>query len=264
MNDFQNVNLALAPLDQRVHIWLVDPVTISDPALLDCYHQLLTDDERAKWQRYKFDKDKHQHLVTRALIRETLSRYESTVAPQDWRFELNQHGKPAIANPLSQPLFFNLSHTQNLAALAVTRIANVGVDVEKIKQVEQVRGLAERCFADSEIRYVFSGDKTEIMWRFFKLWTLKESYIKARGCGLSLSLQSVTFAPTAQPLVVDFDPLHDDRASDWSFRHWQVGSEHLLSLAVNVELSQSPDVSLFQVVPLADFTEASAVEVAGR
>lgn len=264
MSDSKNVNLALASLDQQVHIWLVDPVTVADPVLLGRYQQLLTEDERAKWQRYKFDKDKHQHLVTRALIRETLSRYEPHISPQDWRFELNQYGKPAIANPISQPLFFNLSHTQNLAALAVTRIANLGVDVEKIKAVEQVRGLAERCFADSEVRYVFSGDKTELMRRFFKLWTLKESYIKARGCGLSLSLQSVVFAPAARPLVVAFDPLHDDRAADWSFRHWQVGDEHLLSLAINIEAQQSPEVNLFQVVPLADFTVACATEVVGR
>jgi 4'-phosphopantetheinyl transferase len=250
--------------DRQVHIWLVDPTSITNPALLDRYHALLTPEEHAKWQRYRFDKDKHQHLVTRALIRDTLSRYEPHVAPQDWRFELNQHGKPAITNPLSIPLFFNLSHTQNLAALAVTRTSSVGVDVEKVKQVEQVRGLAERCFADREIDYVFNGEKAALMWRFFKLWTLKEAYIKARGCGLSLSLQSVVFAPLAQPLMVDFAPSHDDCPANWSFRNWEVGSGHLLSLAVNVDSARSPMVHLFNVTPLGTFAPASAREVTGR
>lgn len=249
---------------QQVHIWLVDPVSISDSPLLDRYHQLLTPEEHAKWQRYRFDKDKHQHLVTRALIRDTLSRYETQVAPQDWRFELNPHGKPAIANALAQPLFFNLSHTQNLAALAVTRTADVGVDVEKIKQVEQVRGLAERCFADSEIDYVFSGAKNAVMWRFFKLWTLKESYIKARGCGLSLSLQSVVFAPKDNPLTVAFDPSHDDCSAAWSFRNWEVGSEHLMSLAINVPAAHNMEICLFQTIPLTGYTAATATDATRR
>ncbi len=249
---------------RQVHIWLVDPTTITDPVMLDRYHALLTPEEHAKWQRYRFDKDKHQHLVTRALIRDTLSRYEPKVAPQDWRFELNPHGKPAIANSLAKPLFFNLSHTQNLAALAITRTAEVGVDVEKIKPVEQVRGLAERCFSDGEIQYVFSGEANALMRRFFKLWTLKEAYIKARGCGLSLSLQSVKFAPLAQPLTVEFDPDHDDLPSAWRFSHWEIGGEHLLSLAINCPVAQPFPVEIFRVIPLAGFTATSAKEVVGR
>src|SRR5690606_32756927 len=137
------MNAPLSLDERQVHIWLLDPANITDPALLDRYHALLTPEEHAKWRRYRFDKDKHQHIVTRALIRDTLSRYETRVAPSDWQFELHPHGKPAIANALARPLFFNLSHTQNLAALAVSRSSAVGVDVERIKQVEQVRGLAE-------------------------------------------------------------------------------------------------------------------------
>lgn len=258
------MNAPLSLEERQVHIWLLDPANITDPALLDRYHALLTPEEHAKWRRYRFDKDKHQHLVTRALIRDTLSRYETRVAPSDWQFELNPHGKPAIANALARPLFFNLSHTQNLAALAVSRSSAVGVDVERIKQVEQVRGLAERCFVEREIQYVFEGDKAALMWRFFKLWTLKEAYLKARGCGLSLSLQSVAFAPKAQPLTVDFDQSHDDCPADWSFRNWEVGTEHLLSLAVNVAPTQSLAVSLFKVTPLDAFSPAEATEVCGR
>jgi 4'-phosphopantetheinyl transferase len=245
---------------EQVHIWLIDPVAVTDPGLLERYAQLLTPDEHAKWQRYRFDKDKHQHLVTRALIRTTLSRYEPRVTPADWRFELNAHGKPAIANPLDQPLHFNLSHTQNLAALAVTREAAVGVDVEKIKPVDHVRGLAERCFADEEIGYVFDGDQNALLQRFFKVWTLKEAYLKARGCGMSLSLHSVIFTPQAQPLVVRFDPDHDD-PSAWSFYHWAVGADHQLSLALNRPVDQPVDIEIFTAIPLSDRISAPANHV---
>lgn len=244
----------------QVHIWLVDPTAISTSELLERYHQLMTADENAKWQRYKFEKDKHQHLVTRALIRDTLSRYEPQVAPADWRFEQNPHGKPAIANALRQPLYFNLSHTQNLAALAVTRSGTVGIDVEKIKPMEQVRGLAERCFVEDEVSFVFAGEKNSLLWRFFKLWTLKEAYIKARGCGMSLSLHAVRFAAEAHPLTVSFDLEHDDQPEAWAFRHWQLGPEHLMSLAINLPTESALNISHFRGVPMGDFAVADISE----
>lgn len=250
--------------DQHIHIWLVDPTTVTDPSLLDQYHQLMTLEERAKWQRYRFDKDKHQHLVTRALIRHTLSRYEPGVAPSEWRFTQNKHGKPEIDNPIRQPLFFNLSHTQNLAALAVTRSCAVGVDVERIKSVDQVRGLAERCFTDEENAYIFQGNQEAILWRFFKLWTLKEAYLKAVGCGMSLSLQSLNFSPTAVPLHVQYGTDHDEDAGQWNFRIWQAGPEHLMSIAMNLPRQQLANAKMFRVVPLQEFTEIACDEIIGR
>ncbi|MBC6903984.1 4-phosphopantetheinyl transferase [Saccharophagus sp. K07] len=250
--------------DQSVHIWLVDPTTITDPSLLAHYHQLMTADEHTKWERYRFDKDKHQHLVTRALIRHTLSLYQPSVAPADWRFEKNQHGKPSIVNPLEKPLFFNLSHTQKLATIAVTHSALVGVDVERIKTVDQVRGLAERCFTEEENAYIFRGDADAVLWRFFKLWTLKEAYLKALGCGMSLSLQALSFSPKSTPIQVRFDESHDDNAEHWTFRTWQATTEHLLSLAINIPATAPLSIQFFQTTPAQEFSEIHCEEIVGR
>lgn len=247
-----------------VHIWLADPTTITDPLLLDAYHQLLTPEEHERWVRYRFDKDKHQHLVTRALLRHTLSLYAPQIAPPDWRFVMNSHGKPAISNPLELPLQFNLSHTLNRVALAVTLGREIGVDVEKIKTVDQVRGLAARCFTEEENRYIFGGGKETVLWRFFKLWTLKEAYIKACGRGLSISLQALSFFPTADPLRLSFHEGHVDDPDRWTFRVWQSSPDHLLSLAVPQPATLSLEVMFYQAVPTRDFTALCLEEVIAR
>ena len=263
---------ALPLLHNAVHIWLLDPTTIADTTLLDTYHQLLTQDEQERWIRYRFDKDKHQHLVTRALLRHTLSLYVPQVAPADWRFANNPYGKPAITNSLELPLQFNLSHTLNRVALAVTLGREIGVDVEKIKTVDQVRGLAERCFTKEENHYIFSGDfrghqrsdMQGVLWRFFKLWTLKEAYIKACGRGLSISLQALSFFPETTPLRLSFREDHVDDPERWSFRVWQPGPDHLLSLAVPQPATEPLDVMFYQALPLRDFTAISLEEVIAR
>lgn len=249
---------------QSVHIWLVDPTTVIDAPLLDAYHQLLTPDEYSKWERYRFDKDKHQHLITRALVRHTLSRYVPEIAPADWRFHCNDHGKPSITNSLALPLQFNVSHTQNRVALAVTVGQEVGVDVEKIKAVEQVRGLAERCFTDEENRYIFGGGHDRVLWRFFKLWTLKEAYIKACGRGLSISLQALSFTPLEHPLSLVFRDGHIDDPQRWSFRVWQLSPDHLLSLALPQSSATALQVTFFECLPLRDFAPRQFEEIIGK
>jgi 4'-phosphopantetheinyl transferase len=263
---------ALSLPRNSVHIWLLDPSTITDSALLDTYHQLLTPDEQERWVRYRFDKDKHQHLVTRALLRHTLSLYVPEVAPAGWRFVNNDYGKPSIANAVALPLQFNLSHTLNRVALAVTLEREIGVDVERIKPLDQVRGLAERCFTEEENHYIFGGDMRshltgdiqDVLWRFFKLWTLKEAYIKACGRGMSISLQSLSFDPQAAPLRLCFTDGYEDDSERWSFRVWQPGPQHLLSLAVSQPQSEPLDVGFYQAVPLRDFTPISMAEVITR
>ena len=250
--------------ERTVHIWLVDPAAVRDTELLNAYHQLMTSDEHARWERYRFDKDKHQHRVTRALVRHTLSRYAPHIAPADWRFTCNSHGKPSIVNSLPEALEFNLSHTQNRVALAVTRMQEIGVDVEKIKPVDQVRGLAAGCFTENENRYIFSDSSDEVMWRFFKLWTLKEAYIKACGRGLSISLQALSFLPLANPLTLSFHEEHQDDPARWSFRTWQMSPEHLLSIAVPQAAGEPLNVEFYEALPLRDFTPRQFEEIIGR
>ena len=99
------------------------------------YKELLTADETIKQQRYRFDKDKHSALITRAFVRDLLSYYADVPAKQ-WRFAKGEHGKPEIMNA-PQPLRFNISHTDKLIICAVMLNDDIGCDVENTKRNTQ-------------------------------------------------------------------------------------------------------------------------------
>ena len=122
-----------APLtlpDRQAHLWVARPERFTDPAELARYRAILTDDERAKTDRFRFARDRHTCLIARALVRTTLSRY-GDVPPGRWRFCTNDHGRPYVSTPAS-PVRFNLSHTTALIVCLVSRDREVGVDVEHL------------------------------------------------------------------------------------------------------------------------------------
>ena len=184
----QKLNLA----DNEIHIWMTKPEElIGDDELLASYSTLLTSTELAKQQRYKFAKDRHDALITRAFVRDLLSYY-ADIAPQDWQFEKGNKDKPEIIN-CSLPLRFNISHTKNLIICAVTLEDDIGCDVENIGRNNNVLAIAERYFSSKEIDELFALPEAQQRDRFFDYWTLKESYIKAWGLGLAIPLADFSF-----------------------------------------------------------------------
>src|SRR5215218_6477573 len=116
-----------------VHVDLLHTANADALANLDAYRSLLSDEEHARMARFVFDRDRRAFLLTRALVRTTLSRY-APVRPADWKFIANVHGRPEILDrPSGVPdLRFNILHTDGLIACAVTIGREVGVDVEHI------------------------------------------------------------------------------------------------------------------------------------
>jgi 4'-phosphopantetheinyl transferase len=179
----------------EIHLWTVKPQDFfqgpGSDLLKQRYQSLLTDDETIKQQRYKFEKDKHDALITRAFIRDLLSYY-AEVAPSDWRFDKGEKDKPEIVNP-PLPLRFNLSHTKNLIICAVTLSDDIGCDVENTTRSNDVLAVADRYFSPSETQELFSKPLEQQHQLFFDYWTLKESYIKAWGLGLAIPLRDFSF-----------------------------------------------------------------------
>ena len=194
---------------------------------------LMTEGERARCLRLVRDVDRRSFAITRALVRRSLSAYGPT-APADWRFVTNAHQCPFVepSQAGTPPLLFNLSHTSGLVALAVTRGHRVGVDVERVSRAVDL-AVADRHFAPAEVRDLRRLPAEDQPVAFFDYWTLKESYIKARGMGLALPLGA--FAFTVQPPrapAITFVPGFDDGPSRWQF--WQAWPtpQHRLSLAI--------------------------------
>ena len=152
----------------RIDLWYASPADIRDEALLDTYRGLLTEAERAQAQRFYFAKDRQRYLVTRALVRTTLSRY-IPIDPRHWVFSPNAYGRPYIANQeaLSSGLFFNITHTGNLIVLAVTQGRELGVDAEHVTARDISLDIADNYFVPSEVDDLYAQAEAHRQQRFF-------------------------------------------------------------------------------------------------
>jgi 4'-phosphopantetheinyl transferase len=219
-------------LAHEAHVWLTFPEAISDSSVQEGYRQLLSPAEIERLGEIGSARVRHQYLVTRALVRTTLSRYVA-VRPEDWVFEISGGGRPEIASPSASGLRFNLSHTRGVVACLVTDGIDAGVDVENIERSLDVQGLAERRFAVEEAAELRSCPADLEQRHFFGLWTLKEAYLKACGHGITRPLRSVVFSLAGgESLGARLDPPLEDRAEDWQFGLFELSSSVLMAIAL--------------------------------
>lgn len=262
IDNLENQKPALTARD--IHLWLVDCDAIREPGLLLRYQQLLTPQERQKQQRFLFERHRKQYLLTRALVRTTLSRYEN-ITPEKWVFTSNDYGRPEIASSLAHKLDhdlrFNLSHTDGLIVCALCNGRAIGVDVEHTGRCNKTTDIAERFFSAEECAALRALPKASQHARFFDYWTLKESYIKARGMGLAIPLAQFSFHLSAnKPIRISFSAQIDDDPAAWSFRLFTPDSLHKLALCVSNLMAFRRDETLtddlriraWSAVPLVD------------
>ena len=216
----------------EAHLYIALEDQIRAPALLAAYDALLTPEERARKQRYMFEKNRHEYLITRALVRSVLSRY-AAVRPAAWTFSANEGGCPAITSPEGKGLRFNLSNTRGLVCCLVAADRDVGIDVEDVTREGETVSIADRFFSPSEVEELRTQPEERRRARFFDYWTLKEAYIKARGMGLAIPLDHFSFLLSAgQSIGIAFDPRLDDDPSSWQFEQIRPTPNHLVSAAI--------------------------------
>jgi 4'-phosphopantetheinyl transferase len=217
----------------RVEVWTVRQDAAGVQERLPSYESLLTESERQRAERFWHEGDRQRLIIGRALARTMLSRF-APVAPQAWSIVIDERGRPELgARPSAAPdLRFNLSHTNGLVACAVSVGREVGVDVESINR-QVTHELPERFFSPREVADLRALARADQDVVFFDYWTLKESYIKARGLGLALPLGQFTFVrwPGAAPTIEFAPELHDDPAS-WQFAQFWPTEQHRMAVAV--------------------------------
>jgi 4'-phosphopantetheinyl transferase len=193
----------------------------------------LSDEERERHARFRFESDRDIYLVAHALVRRMLARVTGA-PPESFAFVAGEHGRPEISAPeLARTVRFNLSHTHGLVACAVTRAADIGVDVEYVERKVEVMSVANHVFSPVEVAGLIALGGEAQRERFFELWTLKEAYIKAIGKGLSAPLRAITFDPAEpDPVPVRFGPEVADADARWCLRRFPVGDAHRLALAL--------------------------------
>jgi len=225
--------MPVPPPINRVDVWAIKTETPSVRDRLPAYRKLLSTEETRRIERYAVPDDGLRFLLGRALARTMLSRY-TDVKPRDWSFVIDPHGRPELTmRPAHVPdLRFNLTHTTGLVACAVTVGREVGIDVEHIGRTVTFE-VPERFFSPREVADLRALPHIQQKTAFFDYWTLKESYIKARGLGLALPLRHFTFLRAADrdPEIVFAPELPDDAAS-WQFRQFWPTDEHRMAVAV--------------------------------
>jgi 4'-phosphopantetheinyl transferase len=237
----------------EAHVWLVDPAVADVGERLGRYQALLDNDDRLRQRRFVFEPDRRAFAVTRALVRTALSRY-AAVAPSSWCFARSDHGRPLVTGPpKGLGLSFSVTHTRGLIACLITRHPCAAIDVEAIQPVDDALEIATRYFAAREVAALRAQRGVDRDRLFLALWTLKEAYLKARGRGLTLPLDSATFSLGEGTI----DAVVDDEGQDigsgfWTFQLLRPSSTHILALARSHATADSPDVKCFRTIPLEE------------
>ena len=228
-------------LPDEVHLWLVR-LEAKDLGLEDL-RETLSKDEQTKARRFRFERHRRRYVACRGILRKLIGGYLRQ-EPSHIRFRYEPKGKPVLDQGSTEGLQFNLSHSEGVALLALTRHREIGVDVEFVRPISDTKQIAERFFSKHEradLRSLASEDQTAA---FFNCWTRKEAYLKALGEGISRGLDQfcVSLVPgkPATLLSVQWDPKEVERWSmlslrptpdyiaalvvegkDWKPRYWQ-------------------------------------------
>jgi 4'-phosphopantetheinyl transferase len=247
--------------ENEVHVWYIRTDALQDSAILAQFASILSFDERERWQRFSFAEGRHSYLVSHGFLRAVLSRY-ADVPPAEWRFTRNAYGKPEIVAPpeaSSRSRFcFNLTHTTDLAACAIGLDREIGVDAEDIDR--RGRDISEElirhCLSPQELTCFRALPADMGKSGFFDYWTLKEAYLKARGFGLSLPIEAITFSwPSGVPHTgapaISFAPEITDDPQTWQLERFRPTERHRIALAVRRAAGLDLRVVLREF-PLAD------------
>ncbi len=234
---------AVIPLgagDVRLHYCLTDTLSAEE---YDGALTTLSSDERERAARFVFDADRQRFVVAHVLTRQALSS-AADVEPAAWRFVAGPAGKPRIADEFAPlALSFNLSHARGIVACAVAR-SEIGVDVESIDGRIEPLEIASRFFSPPEVEWLRDSDGDVRQERFFSLWTLKESYIKAIGTGLSHPLNTFGFALGEPPALAFRAPDGADSAG-WSFALFAPGPRQRMAVCVASTDGTAPRIETY-------------------
>lgn len=218
---------------EQAHLWVADPDELAGTGHLSGYLDILSPAERERMRRFYFERDRLAFLAARGLVRTALSWCVPSVPPGVWEFAYTERGRPEVAAPDVRPVLrFNISHTRGLVACLLTAHIDCGVDVEKLDRVADFLRLAHKVLSAAEYESLLAAPAHARHELFFGYWTLKEAYVKARGCGISMPLDKCAFEFRPDGIRPAFDPSLDDDGAGWQFAQWSPTEEHLLAVAL--------------------------------
>jgi 4'-phosphopantetheinyl transferase len=198
---------------QRIDLW---PVLLTgDAEVLRACEALLSSEERKRAAAFHFEHLRQHYTFAHGVLRLLLGRYANQNAA-DLRLAASAQGKPRLTS--AEGVEFNLSHSHDVALFGFTGGGEIGVDIEKIRVVDDMEDLAHRFFCPAESQELKNVESQQRQEAFFFCWTRKEAYLKAMGDGLRTPLDSfrVTLRPGEPARMLQID------GSVEAARHWSL------------------------------------------
>lgn len=214
-----------------VHVWRVH--LDMSPRQAALYRTDLSEDERARAERYRLPHHQYQFISTRGILRNLISHYVG-IPPGTLGLENNLQGKPSLTEPPHPSLQFNVSHTSGMALLAFTIEHAVGIDVEQIDRNISDQDIATRYFSPREAEYLATLSPDKRTQEFLTYWTCKEAYLKMQGIGLSGGMAQCEIALDQDGLKATVLSTHEpNRGNDCSLFRINAGQAHIGALSVD-------------------------------
>lgn len=237
-------------LEREVHIWIASTEGNFDKSLLAWYKTILSEDEHSRLKKLYFKQHRKSFLLSHALLRTTLSIY-GNVPPENWEFFYDSYGRPEIQKPADiSGLYFNISRTQGLVVCLVSSFKNAGIDIENTSNVSGPELLFKHVLMPLEIDRLkgLSGDS--LKKQFLIYWSLKESFVKATGKGLSLPLTQFSFKIYLNGCAQLFvDPQLSYVPNEWQFAYFWLTNEHVLAVAIRKPIKTDLKIKIHKVIP---------------
>ena len=170
--------------DITTKIYAANVRELENEALYDNAYHKVTEERRKKTDSFRFQKDRLLSLGAELLLMHGLK--QKGINLMEMNYHSGANGKPYLKG--RQDIYFNLSHSEDVAVCAIS-LWEIGCDIEKISDIRL--NIAKKYFCESEYDLIAS-QKTQEAKRemFFRLWTLKESYIKTTGMGMRMPMNS--------------------------------------------------------------------------
>ena len=178
-----NSSMPLAP--GAVDVWWCDLRDRSEDEHA-AWRRVASDDERIRAERFRFPADRQRFLAGRGLLRALLGGYLAR-SPEELRFACDDKGKPRLPGT---DIHFNLSRTRDGLLIGFARSTEIGVDVERVKDGYAGEDITGRFLAPAEMASLAELPEGVRSEAFFRVWTAKEAYLKARGDGLGYPLDA--------------------------------------------------------------------------
>ena len=195
------------------------------------FGQYLPREELDRAARFRIEASRNRYLIGRYIVRSLASAYTG-IKPEKIEIQYKKEGKPFIDETYG--MHFSISHSASLVVCAVTRVRQLGVDVEKIRPLRNENAIATRSFSDLELNSLSNLNKGTYSRRFFACWTQKEAFIKAIGDGLKRSLKTVEVScGSSDPR---FTRIEGDDATAWTLRMFEPLPGYVGAVAIRTQI----------------------------